>query len=86
MANHHIGAIVALLQRVTDAGKLFVNRRHVRGNVKFNGVDVRFGFGVFGIHVEGGTVTMPFAASFWAKGFGMVTDRWGTAWMVSTPD
>ena len=35
---------------------------------------------------EGGEVTMPFSSSFWAKGFGMLTDRWGTAWMVSTPD
>ncbi len=35
---------------------------------------------------EGGEVTMPFSSSFWAKGFGMLNDRWGTAWMVSTPD
>jgi PhnB protein len=35
---------------------------------------------------EGGTVKMPIAATFWAKGFGMLTDRWGTDWMISTPD
>lgn len=35
---------------------------------------------------EGGEVTMPFSSSFWARGFGMLNDRWGTAWMVSTPD
>lgn len=35
---------------------------------------------------EGGTVDMPFAETFWSKGFGMVTDRWGTHWMLSTPD
>ena len=40
----------------------------------------------FGKLAEGGTVTMPFSSSFWAKGFGMLTDRWGTAWMVSPPD
>lgn len=31
----------------------------------------------------GGQVTMPFAPTFWAKGFGMLTDRFGTPWMVS---
>jgi PhnB protein len=32
---------------------------------------------------EGGTVTMPWAPTFWAKGFGMVTDRFGTAWGIN---
>lgn len=32
---------------------------------------------------EGGTVTMPFAQTFWAKRFGMVTDRFGIPWMVN---
>jgi PhnB protein len=27
-------------------------------------------------------VVMPFGPTFWAKGFGMVTDRFGTPWMV----
>jgi PhnB protein len=40
---------------------------------------------VFARLAEGGTVKMPFAATFWAKGFGMLTDRFGTDWMVSTP-
>ena len=31
----------------------------------------------------GGQVTMPFAATFWSPGFGMVTDRFGTPWMVN---
>lgn len=35
---------------------------------------------------EGGTVTMPFAATFWAKGFGMLTDRFGIPWMVNCDD
>ena len=35
---------------------------------------------------KGGTIDMPFAPTFWSKGFGMVTDRWGTRWMLSTPD
>ena len=32
---------------------------------------------------EGGTVTMPFQSTFWAKGFGMCTDRFGIPWMVN---
>lgn len=32
---------------------------------------------------EGGTVVMPYAATFWAKGFGMVQDKFGVLWMVS---
>lgn len=35
---------------------------------------------------EGGEVTMPFAETFFAKGFGMCRDRFGTAWMVTTGD
>jgi len=32
---------------------------------------------------EGGKVTMPFDKTFWAAGFGMLTDRFGVAWMVN---
>lgn len=32
---------------------------------------------------EGGTVRMPFDETFWARGFGMLTDRFGIAWMVN---
>jgi PhnB protein len=31
---------------------------------------------------DGGTVTMPLAETFWTDIFGMVTDRFGTPWMV----
>jgi len=31
----------------------------------------------------GGKVTMPFEKTFWAEGFGMLVDRYGTPWMVS---
>jgi PhnB protein len=33
---------------------------------------------------EGGTVTMPIEATSWSPAFGMVTDRFGIPWMVST--
>ena len=32
---------------------------------------------------EGSTVAMPFEQTFWAKRFGMLTDRFGTPWMVN---
>jgi PhnB protein len=31
---------------------------------------------------EGGQVTMPLTPTFWSPGFGMLTDRFGVAWMV----
>ena len=33
--------------------------------------------------VDGGQVTMPLAPAFWAKTFGMVTDRFGISWAVN---
>ena len=38
---------------------------------------------VFNALAEGATVRMPFQATFWAKGFGMLIDRFGTPWMVN---
>jgi PhnB protein len=31
---------------------------------------------------EGAEVRMPFSKTFWAEGFGMLVDRFGTSWMV----
>jgi hypothetical protein len=38
---------------------------------------------VFEALSKGGNVGMPIAKTFWAKRFGMVTDRFGTHWMVN---
>ena len=38
---------------------------------------------VFEALAEGGTVTMPWSPTFWAESFGMVTDRYGTPWIVN---
>lgn len=38
---------------------------------------------IFNALAEGGTVRMPFDETFWASGFGMCVDRFGTPWMVS---
>lgn len=32
---------------------------------------------------EGGHATMPLAPTFWSKGFGMLTDKFGINWMIS---
>jgi len=34
---------------------------------------------------EGGSVQMPLAPTFWTSLFGMCTDKFGIAWMVSVP-
>ena len=41
------------------------------------------GEAVFKSLAEGGKVTMPFQPVFWAKGAGMVTDRFGTSWVIN---
>lgn len=46
--------------------------------------DVAEGRRVFEALAEGGEVEMPFGPTFWDPGFGTLTDRWGTKWMVST--
>jgi len=38
---------------------------------------------VFNQLAEDGSIVMPFENTFWAHRFGMVTDRFGTQWMVS---
>lgn len=32
---------------------------------------------------QGGQVTMPYQSTFWAKGFGMLTDQFGVNWMIN---
>ncbi|WP_114239323.1 VOC family protein [Dyella sp. C9] len=38
---------------------------------------------VFQALAEGGRVQMPIAETFWAKRFGLLTDRYGKGWMVN---
>ncbi len=45
--------------------------------------DVESGETLFNKIADGGEVTMPWAATFWAKGFGTCKDRFGVAWMVN---
>ena len=38
---------------------------------------------VYNALADGGTVMMPMDKTFWAEAFGVVTDRFGTPWMVN---
>jgi PhnB protein len=38
---------------------------------------------VFDALAEGGQVMMPLGKTFWADAFGMLTDRFGTPWMIN---
>ena len=37
---------------------------------------------IFEALADDGSVTMPFAQTFWSPGFGMLVDRFGTPWMI----
>jgi PhnB protein len=38
---------------------------------------------VFDRLAAGGSVTMPLGPTFWSPAFGMLTDKFGTSWMIS---
>lgn len=45
--------------------------------------DVADGERVFSTLAQNGMVQMPFQPTFWAKGFGMLIDQFGTPWIVN---
>ncbi len=45
--------------------------------------DVAEGERIFNALAEGGKVEMPFEPTFWAAGFGAVTDRFGIYWLIN---
>ena len=57
---------------------------------KPQGISVAFGVEepaeadrIFAAFAEGGEVIMPIQETFWAVRFGMLTDRFGTPWMIN---
>ena len=48
--------------------------------------DVETARALFETLAEGGSVTMPFDRTFFAAGYGMCRDRFGTSWMVSVAE
>lgn len=45
--------------------------------------DMQMARDIFAQLSEGGSVEMPFDRSFWAQGFGTLTDRFGIGWMIN---
>ena len=45
--------------------------------------DAAEGERVFSALAQNGKIQMPFQETFWAKGFGMLIDQFGTPWMVN---
>jgi PhnB protein len=45
--------------------------------------DVAEGERIFNALADGGAVTMPYSKQFWGASFGMLTDRFGVAWMIN---
>lgn len=41
---------------------------------------------IFTAFAEGGEVRMPMAEMFWVEAFGLLSDRFGTRWMISAPE
>lgn len=52
-------------------------------SVALNTTDVKEAERVFQALGEGAAVQMPLQETFWAQRFGMLTDRFGTPWMVN---
>ncbi|KND58084.1 PhnB protein putative DNA binding 3-demethylubiquinone-9 3-methyltransferase domain protein [Candidatus Paraburkholderia schumanniana] len=45
--------------------------------------DAQAGERIFNKLAEGGKVLMPWQSTFWARGFGMLMDRFGVPWMIN---
>ena len=56
---------------------------HKGYSISVQGKDVAEGEQLFKALAAGGKVTMPYAPTFWAAGFGMLVDKFGVPWMVN---
>ncbi len=52
-------------------------------NITLNYDSVEEAESIFQALAEGGTVTMPFSPTFWAKKFGMLIDKFGVSWIIN---
>jgi PhnB protein len=57
--------------------------KHTGYSISITTQDVNEGQRWFDNLAAGGDVTMPWGETFWAKGFGMLTDKFGIPWMVN---
>ena len=70
-----------VLQGADAPQGLFTKPAGFRVAVHFD--DVAEGERVFSALAQDGTIQMPFQSTFWAKGFGMLIDQFGTPWIVN---
>jgi PhnB protein len=52
-------------------------------SVNLNLPDLAKAEGIFNALAQNGTVKMKFQETFWTRGFGMLTDRFGIPWMIN---
>jgi len=55
-------------------------------SISYDAPDLAFARKVYDALLIGGIAVMPFEATFWSPGFGMLKDRFGTPWMISVPN
>lgn len=67
----------------SDAPPGWAFEGHKGFSLSVQGKDVQEGEQLFNALAAGGKVTMPYAPTFWAAGFGMLLDKFGVPWMVN---
>ena len=65
----------------TPPGMSYEGVKGVMLAIEYDRVDQAHG--AFAALSQGGQVTMPLMPAFWAKSFGMLTDRFGVSWAVN---
>jgi PhnB protein len=65
----------------TPPGMPYEGMKGVMLAIQYDSIDQAHG--AFHALSQGGQVTMPLAPAFWAKTFGMLTDRYGVSWAVN---
>jgi PhnB protein len=55
-------------------------------SISYDAPDLVQAQSIFDKLLDGGSQIMPFEATFWSPGFGMLKDRFGTHWMISVPN
>ncbi|KOC90633.1 VOC family metalloprotein YjdN [Winslowiella iniecta] len=68
---------------MSDGNMASSDRQHQGYAISLATSDLEEGKNWFDNLSAGGHVTMPWQETFWAKGFGMLTDKFGIPWMVN---
>lgn len=79
-ANVRIGSSEVMM---SDGNMCADKTKHTGYSLSLTTKDLAEGQQWFDNLAAGGDVTMPWGETFWAKGFGMLTDKYGIPWMVN---